>query len=200
MSPIDWDNDDDGDDDGPGVCEACGVPFAPGTHYLHVELMLDESQSEEETLTLCHAHTTAAEAIIHACEERRGEDEDDVIEDGYARVVLTRAADDFERSWVICGEHAQELFDLQAKVKATREQQAREKKVRCEVETLTGQRCTTNGDHTYGRVMCWTHLKLTRRAACSRMSTQRARTYARCSSAAGNRGGASRIDHRSQQR
>ena len=115
VSPIDWDNDDDGDDDGPGVCEACGVPFVPGTHYLHVELMLDESQSEEETLTLCHAHTTAAEAIIHACEERRGEDEDDVIEDGYARVVLTRAADDFERSWVICGEHAQELFDLEAK-------------------------------------------------------------------------------------
>ncbi len=43
--------------------------------------------------------------------------------------------------------------------KNTRVQQAREKRVRCEVEQLAGNRCTTNGDHTYGRVLCWTHRK-----------------------------------------
>lgn len=52
--------------------------------------------------------------------------------------------------------------------KPTREQQAREKKVQCEVVTLPltaiehrtcGRRCSSNGDHTYGRVMCWVHRK-----------------------------------------
>ena len=44
--------------------------------------------------------------------------------------------------------------------KQGRIQQAREKKVQCEV--ITGdrhRRCTSNGDHTYGRVLCWTHRK-----------------------------------------
>jgi hypothetical protein len=52
--------------------------------------------------------------------------------------------------------------------KPTRVQQAREKKVQCEVLMLPltaiehatqGRRCSSNGDHTYGRVMCWVHRK-----------------------------------------
>ena len=38
-----------------------------------------------------------------------------------------------------------------------RDKALREKRVRCEVVTQYGTRCTANGDATFGRVLCWVH-------------------------------------------